>query len=193
MIEEEEAARRREEDREVRERLEVERAEVEAKELIKKQPVRCPRCKEYSVIEDDGQRPLMIECVHCGANGYISDRPKTLAEPTLPKEEEEKLIIQCPKCDEMFTMEDEAGEIVCPSCGVRGQMDEETIAELKRQQAEESGKAGEREPVGEEKEEEKTPEKPEKKIKCPNCDTRFNIAVDADSITCPSCGVSGTL
>ncbi|WP_455392003.1 PKD domain-containing protein [[Eubacterium] cellulosolvens] len=202
MLEEEEAARRREEERERFETLKAEKEEEERLAQIKRQPVRCPRCKEYSVIEDDGQRPLMIECVHCGANGYIGDRPKTLAEPELPKEEE-KLIIQCPKCDEMFTVEEEEGEIVCPSCGVRGNLDQETIDELKKQQAEERERegagetvAGKSEPEKESKEGEKEPEKtgkPEKKIKCPNCDTQFTIDPDADKITCPSCGVTGSL
>jgi DNA-directed RNA polymerase subunit RPC12/RpoP len=170
--------------------LMAEKAEIEAKERIKKQPVRCPKCKEYSVIEDDGQRPLMIECVHCGANGYISAKPKMLSEPKLPEDEKEKLIIQCPKCDEMFTVDDEVGEIVCPSCGVRGQLDEETLEELRKEQDSEGS-----EPAGkkEEKPAEEKPEKPEKTLRCPNCETKFSIPADAERIECPSCGVSGTL
>jgi ribosomal protein S27E len=177
------------------ERLELERKEVELAEAeetkreAKKQPVRCPKCKEYSVIEDDGQRPMMIECVHCGAKGYISETPKKLSEPKLP-EEEDKLIIECPKCNEMFTVEDETGEIACPNCGVRGQLDEETIAELKKQQKEDAEKT-ETEPK--DKDELIDQIKSEKKIRCPNCATKFNIAADATSIECPSCGATGSL
>ena len=178
-----------------KEALEVEKAVVPEEELVKKQPVRCPKCKEYSVIEDDGQRPLMIECVHCGAKGYISDKPKLLSEPKLPAEEEEdKLIIQCPKCEEMFTVEDEIGDIVCPNCGVGGHLDEETLEELRAQR-----ELAETEP------DLTPPEKPtepgseelegkaEKKLRCPNCSTKFSIAADATEIECPSCGASGTL
>ena len=172
------------------ERKEVERAETEdITRTVKKQPVRCPKCKEYSVIEDDGQRPMMIECVHCGAKGYISESPKKLSEPKLP-EEEDKLIIECPKCNEMFTVEDETGEIACPNCGVRGQLDEETIAELKKQQKEKAEKT-DNEPTSKDDLIDKI--KPEKKIRCPNCATKFTIAPDATSIECPSCGATGSL
>jgi DNA-directed RNA polymerase subunit RPC12/RpoP len=200
LIEKEEEIERLEAERAERKRLELEMLEKERELRIIKQPVRCPKCKEYSVIEDDGERPLMIECVHCGARGFISVKAKTLEEPKLPKkyEEEEKLIIQCPKCDEMFTAEDELGEIVCPNCGVRGQLNEETIDELKQRREELAEKMKEQQEQREEKEKpEKPSEKklgmPEKKIKCPNCSNKFAIPGDAKTIECPSCGATGTL
>lgn len=174
--------------------FEVEKAEAFEEELVKKQPVRCPKCKEYSVIEDDGQRPLMIECVHCGAKGYISDKPKLLSEPKLPAEEEEdKLIIQCPKCEEMFTVEDEAGDIVCPSCGVGGHLDEETLEELRAQREMAETEPDLAPPEKEEPGLEESGGKPDKKLKCPKCSSKFSIAPDATEIECPSCGASGTL
>jgi ribosomal protein S27E len=175
-----------------------EKAVEEAMEAIR-QPVRCPKCEEYSVIEDDGQRPLMIECVHCGAKGYISDKPKLLSAPKLPEKEEDKLIIQCPKCEEMFTVDDEVGDITCPNCGVEGHLDEETLEELRaaRELAEEEPDTGMDMDVGAppDKLDEFTPgePEPEKKVKCPNCSTRFNIPAGADRIECPSCGASGGL
>ncbi len=192
--EKEEELEREDREREEKERLAVEKEEEERAKLIKKQPVRCPKCKEYSVIEDDGQRPLMIECVHCGSKGYITAASKHLGEPKLPAEEEEKLIIQCPKCDEMFTVEDEVGEVVCPSCGVRGHLDEETLEELRAQRelAETEPDVGPPEKT-KEPETKELEEKPEKKLRCPNCDAKFNIPADATEIECPSCGATGTL
>jgi PKD repeat protein/DNA-directed RNA polymerase subunit M/transcription elongation factor TFIIS len=184
----------------------VEKAVEEGKEVVR-QPVRCPKCKEYSVIEDDGQRPLMIECVHCGAKGYISDKPKLLSAPKLPEKEEDKLIIQCPKCEEMFTVDDEVGDITCPNCGVEGHLDEETLEELRaaHELTEEEPDTGLTTDMDQDlgmdigappdKLDEFEPGEPEseKKVKCPNCSTRFNIPAGADRIECPSCGASGGL
>lgn len=175
----------------------AEMAGEEGEQEIIKQPIRCPKCQEYSVIEDDGERPLMVECVHCGSKGYISAKPKSLGAMALPgkyEKEEEKLIIQCPKCDEMFTADDETGEIVCPNCGTRGKLNEETIEELKKTQVETL------EPQADELVGRKPPELPpttlakgEKRVRCPNCDTKFGIPVDSKDIECPSCGATGSL
>ncbi len=194
LLEEEE--RLEKEELEEKEILEVEKEEEVLEIPIKKQPVRCPKCKEYSVIEDDGQRPLMIECVHCGTKGYISEGAKTLGAPKLPSKEEDKLIIQCPKCEEMFTVDDEVGEIECPSCGAKGHLDEETLEELRAQRElteTEPDMDLEGPPEKPEEPETKELEKPEKRLRCPNCDTKFYIPADAKKIECPSCGATGTL
>ena len=36
-------------------------------------------------------------------------------------------------------------------------------------------------------------EEGERKVRCPNCDTKFGIAQDATEIECPSCGATGSL
>ncbi len=173
-----------EEERIEKEKLKTEEEEKKL-EMVSKQPVRCPTCKEYSVIEDDGTRPLMIECVHCGAKGFISLKSKGLGAPKLPKdEEEEKPIIRCPKCDEMFTVDDEGGAIECPNCGAKGQLNEKTLEELKKKQKKEKAKPSPSRFIS---------TQPKKNIKCPSCSNQFSIPADAKKIECPSCGVTGSL
>jgi len=217
LVEEEKAEKEKEKESKL---VETEMEEEEGISQLVRQPIKCPKCQEYSVIEDDGERPLMVECVHCGSKGYISAKPKTLGEVALPKKdekEEEKLIIQCPKCDEMFTADDETGEIACPNCGIRGKLSEEMIDELRKQQEIEfttegpgtgAGAGGMDKKSSELSMDYRPPQLPPSKskdtddsdkeedkrnVRCPNCDTKFGIAQDATEIECPSCGATGSL
>ncbi|MCK5559108.1 MAG: hypothetical protein KAJ51_00885, partial [Thermoplasmata archaeon] len=111
---------------------------------LKKLPVKCPKCKDIFITEDDGTRPIILKCETCGARGIIrtppeepeEDEPKgeeegeggegDSDEDTSEKKEDEeeevkrKPIIKCPNCSELFPVDEESGEIECPNCGIKG-------------------------------------------------------------------------
>lgn len=47
---------------------------ISYKELIEpvKQPILCPKCKATFEVTDHGERPLVMECPHCGTSGKIN-------------------------------------------------------------------------------------------------------------------------
>ncbi len=111
---------------------------------VKKLPVKCPKCKDIFITEDDGTRPIILKCETCGARGIIRTPPEPEEEPEEegddnktdeseaeedaaqkgddePEEElKRKPIIKCPNCRELFPADVDAGEIECPSCGTKG-------------------------------------------------------------------------
>jgi PKD repeat protein len=112
---------------------------------VKKLPVKCPKCKDIFITEDDGTRPIILKCETCGVSGIIRTPPEPEPEPepeeeegedketeeskeegdNKPEEEPEeelkrKPIIKCPNCRELFPADVDAGEIECPNCGTKG-------------------------------------------------------------------------
>jgi PKD repeat protein/DNA-directed RNA polymerase subunit M/transcription elongation factor TFIIS len=116
---------------------EKEGEELEKPPVIRKVPIKCPKCKDIFIAESDGTLPLILTCETCGARGII----RSLPEEEKPEEEDEKdsdsekektkaededepvkrkPIIKCPNCDEIFPVDSENGEIECPNCGTKG-------------------------------------------------------------------------
>ena len=111
---------------------------------IKKNEIKCPKCKDIFVTESDGTLPILLNCETCGAKGIIRELPPPPEESGEPKDEmsegskkgdaekdaveeedEEELvkrkpIIKCPQCSEIFPVDAEEGEIECPNCGMKG-------------------------------------------------------------------------
>jgi DNA-directed RNA polymerase subunit RPC12/RpoP len=140
--------------------------------------IKCPACTKVFKAVDTGDRPLHINCKHCGAKGTIDLVPGTEETPgegeeEEPKEEEpapEPIPIVCPSCDNLFELDEVTDTAKCPICGAEGDLDEDTIHQLE----ERFGKEDE-----------------EITLKCPTCAGTFKVKGSDSSIICPFCGATG--
>jgi uncharacterized CHY-type Zn-finger protein len=139
--------------------------------------IKCPVCKNLFKIEDTGERPLEMNCTHCGAKGSIPFVPgDDEEEEELGEEVEDKpepLSIICPNCSGLFELDKVMENAKCPYCGVSGDLDEDTIEKLH------------------EIYDEKEPE--EMTVKCPSCQSKFSIKSTDTELICPFCGASGNV
>ncbi len=137
--------------------------------------VKCPSCKRVFKVKDDGERPLLMTCSHCGAKGSISHVPGDEEKEAEEEEEEgpEPISIICPSCSGMFELDHIMEEATCPFCNARGELDDETKARLEERFAE------------------KVIE--DVKVRCPSCQGKFSIKSTDKELICPFCGVSGNV
>ena len=125
-------------------------AQQQADQDLTEIDLRCPQCQELFTVQDTGQRPLEIDCPHCGAHGQVDlpEREEPEAETSAEEEpaeahaaaatsladepiEEESagenpvISLKCPACSTQFDVED-TGErplqMTCPGCGRSGKL-----------------------------------------------------------------------
>lgn len=113
--------------------------------------LRCPDCQAVFTVEDTGERPLEIECPHCGVQGKVEvedergshaeaeddrdgrDAPVSggIGDEPLPGLEDEPaeelptLSLKCPACDTTFDTEDTGKRplrTTCSGCGRKGKL-----------------------------------------------------------------------
>lgn len=152
-----------------------------AKPKAKDQPIRCPKCKEIFIVEDDGTRPLKTKCSNCGARGLIKAEDK---EPPKP----DKIDIKCPKCTKIFKITGDEKYFECPKCHTKGTLSDPVLEKIR-------DKLGKKiSPVGTALSGMIRGDEPEMEtIRCPVCREKFEHDVDESKIECPSCGAKGTL
>ena len=74
-------------------------------------PVVCPACKKTFDIVDEGKRPLMTKCAHCGKEGVIKGSRAQI---------KDGIGIRCPNCKTQFDVGPDEKDAVCPTCGAVG-------------------------------------------------------------------------
>jgi DNA-directed RNA polymerase subunit RPC12/RpoP len=153
--------------------LEPEPPKEEGPKMIR---IKCPSCKKVFKVEDNGERPLMMTCTHCGAKGSISQVPGDENKDEEEEEEEkpEPVSIICPSCGGMFELDHVMVEATCPFCNVKGDLDDDTKARLEERFGVEA-------------------EVREITVKCPSCQGKFSVKSTDREIICPYCGVSGNV
>lgn len=142
--------------------------------------IKCPSCGKIFRSEDSGERPLHINCKHCGASGMIEtvpgDEDEKEVEEAPPEEEEEApdpIPIVCPSCSGLFELTEVTDTAKCPHCGVEGELDQETISLL------------------EERFSKREDDDDELTLRCPTCAGTFKVKGDSGPIICPYCGAKG--
>lgn len=139
--------------------------------------IKCPACLKVFKAVDTGERPLHIKCKHCAALGTIEKVPgddqeeETVASDEPEKEPVEPVPIVCPVCSGLFELEEFTETAKCPMCGAEGELEEETLSELR-----------ERFDV---------PEPEGMTVRCPGCTGTFKVKKNDGPIICPYCGARG--
>lgn len=121
--------------------------------------LRCPECQELFTVQDTGQRPLEIDCPHCGAHGQVD----------LPEGQSQEHAHQEHAHEDPGAQTQAGGGLADEP--LPGFDDEEEAAEAEA-------------------------DLPTLSLKCPACDTQFEVEDDGDrplKTTCPGCGKSGKL
>ncbi len=123
--------------------------------------LRCPQCQELFTVQDTGERPLEIDCPHCGAHGQVD----------LPEADDH---------DHEHAHHEHAHEDPGAQTQAGGGLADEPLPGLDEDEEDAGADA----------------DLPTLSLKCPACDTRFEVEDDGDrplKTTCPGCGKSGKL
>lgn len=148
------------------------------------------------IAREDDVGPAWLGATQTAPAGSASTQQRAATAGTPPPgaqpEELDSIDLKCPECQEQFTAEDTGErplETECPHCGAKGNVE---LGPPEQEPARESS------PYGSVADEPETPPEDVEtlSLKCPACDTQFEVDDDGTrplTATCPGCGRGGKL